>query len=38
LLNDRERRAAIVAAGLERARRFTWGRTASELLQVLENL
>ena len=38
LLNDRERRAAIVAAGLERSRRFTWTQTASELLRVLENL
>jgi len=38
LLNDRERRAAIVAAGYERAKRFTWTRTASELLRVLENL
>jgi len=38
LLNDRERRAGIVAAGLERSRRFTWSQTASELLRVLENL
>ena len=38
LLNDRERREAIVAAGLERSRRFTWSQTASELLRVLENL
>jgi len=38
LLNDRERRSAIVAAGLERSRRFTWGQSARELLQVLENL
>jgi glycosyltransferase involved in cell wall biosynthesis len=38
LLNDRERRAAIVAAGLQRSGRFTWSRTASELLRVLENL
>lgn len=38
LLNDRSLRAAIVAAGLERARRFTWTQTASELLRVLESL
>lgn len=38
LLNDRELRSALVAAGLERSRRFTWTQTASELLRVLENL
>jgi glycosyltransferase involved in cell wall biosynthesis len=38
LLNDREHRAAIVAAGLARSKRFTWAQTASELLRVLENL
>lgn len=38
LLNDRELRATIVAAGLQRAQRFTWKRTATELMHVLENL
>jgi glycosyltransferase involved in cell wall biosynthesis len=38
LLNDRELRAANVAAGLERARQFTWTRTGAELLRVLESL
>jgi glycosyltransferase involved in cell wall biosynthesis len=38
LLNDRELRATIVAAGLQRSQRFTWTRTAGELLRVLENL
>lgn len=38
LLNDKELRAANVAAGLERAKRFTWTHTASELLRVLESL
>jgi len=38
LLNDRELRATIIAAGYERAKRFTWTRTASELMRVFENL
>jgi glycosyltransferase involved in cell wall biosynthesis len=38
LLNDRELRASIVAAGFERQKRFTWTRTATELMQVLESL
>lgn len=38
LLNDRELRAANVAAGLERSRRFTWTNTATELMRVLESL
>ena len=38
LLNDKELRAANVAAGLERSRRFTWTNTASELMRVLESL
>jgi glycosyltransferase involved in cell wall biosynthesis len=38
LLNDRELRARITAAGLERSRAYTWRRAAQELLQVLENL
>lgn len=38
LLNDRELRAAKIAAGRERVRRFSWNRTASELLRVLESL
>lgn len=38
LLKDRELRAAKIAAGRERAKRFTWNRTASELLGVLESL
>lgn len=38
LLNDQELRATIVARGLQRARRFTWTHTASELMRVLENL
>lgn len=38
LLNDRELRASIVAAGLQRARLFTWTRTATELMHVLESL
>jgi glycosyltransferase involved in cell wall biosynthesis len=38
LLNDRELRAAKIAAGLERSRRFSWNHTASELLRVLESL
>ena len=38
LLNNHERRAANIAAGLERSRRFTWTHTARELLRVLENL
>lgn len=38
LLNDRDKRAAIVAVGLERSKRFTWTHTAGELLRVLENL
>lgn len=38
LLNDQELRATIVARGLQRAERFTWTHTASELMRVLENL
>lgn len=38
LLNDRELRAANVAAGRERAKRFTWTHTAMELMRVLESL
>ena len=38
LLNDRELRATNVAAGLERAKQFTWTHTATELLRVLESL
>lgn len=38
LLNDQALRAANIAAGLERARRFTWTHTATELMRVLESL
>ncbi|WP_414717336.1 glycosyltransferase [Steroidobacter cummioxidans] len=38
LLNDRELRAANIAAGLERSSQFTWTHTAAELLRVLESL
>lgn len=38
LLNDQQLRAANVAAGLERSRRFTWTHTAAELMRVLESL
>lgn len=38
LLNDQQLRATIVACGLQRAQRFTWTQTASELMRVLENL
>ncbi|MDY6947881.1 MAG: glycosyltransferase family 1 protein [Pseudomonadota bacterium] len=38
LLNDEPLRAANVAAGLQRARRFTWTNTATELMRVLESL
>jgi glycosyltransferase involved in cell wall biosynthesis len=38
LLNDQQLRATNVAAGLERAKRFTWTQTASELMRVLESL
>lgn len=38
LLNDRQLRAAHVAAGLVRARRFSWTNTATELMRVLESL
>jgi glycosyltransferase involved in cell wall biosynthesis len=38
LLNDRELRAARIAAGEARARQLTWTHTASELLRVLESL
>jgi glycosyltransferase involved in cell wall biosynthesis len=38
VLNDKELRAAKIVAGRERARQFTWTRTASELLRVLESL
>lgn len=38
LLNDTQLRSRIRTAGFERAREFTWQRTASEVLQVLENL
>jgi glycosyltransferase involved in cell wall biosynthesis len=38
LLNDSGLRAAIVAAGRERSREFTWQRTASGVLSMLESL
>lgn len=38
LLNDRQLRAANIAAGLARSRRFSWNHTASELMRVLESL
>jgi glycosyltransferase involved in cell wall biosynthesis len=38
LLNDRELRATLVAAGHERAQRFTWTNTASALMRVFESL
>ena len=38
LLNDDALRASIIAAGLERSRQFTWQRTASGVLAMLESL
>jgi glycosyltransferase involved in cell wall biosynthesis len=38
LLNDRELRASLIAAGLERQKSFTWTHTATQLMQVFENL
>ncbi len=38
LLNDKELRAANIAAGEVRASQFTWTHTAGELLRVLESL
>lgn len=38
LLNDQQLRAAIIRAGYEREKRFTWTNTAAELLQVLQSL
>jgi glycosyltransferase involved in cell wall biosynthesis len=38
LLEDQPLRAALRAAGRERAQRFTWQRTATEVMQVLESL
>lgn len=38
LLNDNLLRASIVAAGRERSREFTWQRTASGVLSMLESL
>jgi alpha-1,3-rhamnosyl/mannosyltransferase len=35
ILDDAERREALAAAGRERARSFTWERTARETLEVL---
>jgi len=38
LLDDEQFRMRLRAAGLERARRFTWTRTAAEVMGVLESL
>lgn len=38
LLEDQPLRAKLRAAGLERAERFTWQRTAAEVMDVLESL
>jgi len=36
VLDDRELRTTLIAAGRERSREFQWRRTAVETLQVLE--
>jgi glycosyltransferase involved in cell wall biosynthesis len=38
LLEDQPLRAKLRAAGLKRAERFTWQRTAAEVMDVLEAL
>ena len=38
LLSDTETQQAMACAGLERARTFTWKRSAQRLLQVFENV
>lgn len=38
LLNDQALRATIKAAGLQRSPSFTWSRTATQVLKVLESL
>jgi glycosyltransferase involved in cell wall biosynthesis len=38
LLEDRQLRSEVRAAGIERAKRFTWQRTAAEVMGVLESL
>ena len=38
LLEDQQLRAKLRTAGLERAERFTWQRTAAEVMDVLESL
>jgi len=38
VLHDAERRAALQAAGLERARSFSWSRTAAETAAVYRSL
>jgi glycosyltransferase involved in cell wall biosynthesis len=38
LLEDEQLRAALRIAGLERAKSFTWQRTAAEIMAVLESL
>jgi O-antigen biosynthesis alpha-1,2-mannosyltransferase len=38
LLNDGVVRASIIAAGLARSRQFTWQRTASDVMAMLESL
>jgi glycosyltransferase involved in cell wall biosynthesis len=38
LLEDKHLRAKLCSAGLERAQRFTWQRTAAEVMDVLESL
>jgi glycosyltransferase involved in cell wall biosynthesis len=38
LLEDQSLRATLRRAGLERAKQFTWQRTAAEVMGVLESL
>lgn len=38
LLEDQQLRARLRSAGAERAQRFTWQRTAAEVMDVLESL
>ncbi len=34
LLDDEEQRAALASAGLKRALRFSWHRTATQMLKI----
>jgi len=38
LVNDAGKRAVLIARGRERARQFTWQRTAAKFLDIVANL